>query len=124
MEPSWEKIAAFNVELGEREFQKDGKFFEAHLAAAFAMQRANPERTVIDRARFLEDLAKSTPKAHTTQVHSICLIGTERLAVTCVVTVDGQRFHNLRIFVPNRKPRQSEADPEWLLLAWANEPID
>ena len=88
------------------------------------MQRANPERSVIDRARFLEDLAKSTPKSRTTQVDSICLIGRERMMVTCVVTMDGRRFHNLRIFVPNRKPRRSEADPEWFFRAWANESLD
>jgi hypothetical protein len=119
----WQEVAAQNVEIGEREFRKDAKYFEALLAPAFAMQRANPERTIVNRTKFLDDLREATPKPRVTQVDSISLIGRERLIVTCVVTMDGQRYHNVRVFVPNRRPRVSDTDSEWLLLAWANEPL-
>lgn len=120
---TWEKLAALNVEIGDREFSKDSEFFERLLAPAFAMRRANSERAVVDRQRFLDNLAKSTPKARTTEVDSISFLGHERLVVTCVVTMDGNRFDNLRVFVPNRNLLLSDADPQWLLLAWANEPV-
>jgi hypothetical protein len=119
----WQEAAAQNVEIGEREFRKDTKYFDILLAPAFAMQRANPERTIVDRKRFLDDLEKADPKPRVTQVDSISLIGQERLIVICVVTMDARRYHNVRVFVRNRKPRVSDADPEWLLLAWLNEPL-
>ena len=43
--------------------------------------------------------------------------------VACIVTMDERRFPNRRIFVRNRKPRESDADPERLILAWVNEPL-
>ena len=98
------ELAELNVEIGDREFKKDSAFFEALLAPAFAMYRANPERTVVDRKRFLVDLGTSSPKARTTEVDSVSLIGEERFVVTCVVNMDQSRFHNLRLFVPNRNP--------------------
>jgi len=122
MTTMFEEIAAMNLEIGEREFARDREYFEKHLAPAFAMQRANPERTIVDRSKFLTDLGTATPKPRTTHVDSISLVSQDRLVVVCVVTMDGQRYHNLRIFVRNRK-RESAADPEWLILAWANEPL-
>ena len=107
MTTMFEEIAAMNVEIGEREFARDREYFEKRLAPAFAMQRANPERTIVDRSKFLTDLEKSTPKPRTTHVDSISLVGQDRLVVVCVVTMDEQRFHNLRIFVRNRQPRES-----------------
>ena len=47
----------------------------------------------------------------------------DRLVVACIVTMEERRFHNRRIFVRNRKPRESDADPERLILAWVNEPL-
>jgi hypothetical protein len=121
MTMTWEQIAALNVEMGEREFARDRDYFEKLLGSAFAMQRANPDRTIVDRATFLADLVKSSPKPRTTQIDSISVVGQDRLVVTCIVTMDARRYHNLRIFVRSRKPRES--DPEWLLLAWVNEPL-
>lgn len=116
----WQEIAALNLEIGEREFRKDTAYFNGLLTPAFAMQRANPERTVVDRGQYLHELEAADPKARVTQVDSISLVGQERLIVTCVVTMDKRRYHNLRVFVANRN---ANADHKWLLLAWVNEPL-
>src|SRR5690348_6606724 len=113
----WDEISAMNVDMGEQEFRKNVDYFEKLLAPSFAMQRANAARTIVDRTKFLTDLASSTPKARTTQVESISMLGQNRMVVTCVVTMDGARFQNLRVFVRNPQ----SGGPEWLLLAWANE---
>ena len=119
----WEEIAALNSEIGEREFRKDIAYFNGLLAPAFAMQRANPERTIVDRGRFLHELETADPKARVTQVDSMSLFGQERLIVTCVVMMEKRRYHNVRVFVANRNPNASNADHKWLLLAWLNEPL-
>ena len=36
--------------------------------------------------------------------------------------MDERHFYNLRIFVRNRNPRESDADT-WLILDWVNEPL-
>jgi hypothetical protein len=119
----WQDIAALNFEIGEREFRKDIAYFNGLLAPAFAMQRANPERTIVDRGQFLHELGTADPKARVTEVDSMSLVGHERLIVTCVVTMDNRRYRNVRVFVVNRNPNASNADQKWLLLAWLNEPL-
>jgi hypothetical protein len=52
-----------------------------------------------------------------TEINSeeIIFFGKCRAVVPCIVVKDGQRFHNLRLFV-----RTTENDA-WKLLGWANE---
>jgi hypothetical protein len=83
----------------------------------FAFQRANPEKTIDDREKFLEavkplkpDAPKPSPRE--TKVESIEIYG-DRAVVMCVVTFGGNKYHNLRLFVRREK--------QWRLLGWANE---
>jgi hypothetical protein len=112
METDHTKLESLNVEIGEAESKGNGGFFERHLAPAFAMRRAKPG--VYDtRQAFIDKVAESPER--TTDIESITVYG-NRAFVVCTVTMDGNRFSNLRLFT------RDAPDGEWQLLAWANEP--
>jgi len=113
MDANCESLRDKNMQIGEAETSGDEKFFESILAPAFAFMRSNGD--VVDRQQFLKALKKSSPRH--TQVESINVLAKNRALITCLVTMDGGVFHNVRLFV--RKPEQ-----DWKLLAWANEEIN
>jgi hypothetical protein len=113
MDANDEGLRNQNIRIGEAEAAGDRKFFETLLAPAFAFMRSNGE--IVDRQQFLKGINKSSPRL--TQIESVTVFTSNRALVTCVVTVDGKTFHNVRLFT-----RYPEYD--WQLLAWANEEID
>ena len=117
-----EQLRSLNVEIGDKEAQTDCAYFEGLLAPVFVMRRANDSRAVVDRAAWLEALSQAEKKRRDTRIISTSLLGRERAVVTCVVTMDGRDYDNLRVFVKNSNPETAEKQP-WLLLAWVNEPV-
>ena len=111
MDTDRQELEQLQLEIGRRESAGDREGLERILAPVLAFQRANPERTVVDRAGFLAGVRPGP--ARLTEVLSVALHG-DRAVVECVVTMDGGRYHNLRLFT-----RQNGA---WKLLGWANEP--
>ena len=117
-----EQLRALNIEIGEKESQTEDQYFEGLLASVFVMRRANDPRDIVDRTTWVEALRKAQKKPRETQITSVALLGEERAIVTCLVTMDGRRYDNLRVFVKNRNPASAGQWP-WLLLAWVNEPL-
>jgi len=113
-----QELVEMNVEMGRKESARDVPYFKRILAPAFAMHRANPDRTLVDREGFLSALPTGNQAARETVVESVAFFGAERAVVTCVVAMEKKRYHNLRVFVKNR----TDTEPKWLLLAWVNEP--
>jgi hypothetical protein len=117
-----EQLRALNIEIGEKEAQTDSAYFEGLLAPVFVTRRANDARAIVDRAAWLKALAEAAKKPRPTRITSISLHGSERAVVTCIVTMDGRDYDNLRVFVKNSDPATAETQP-WLLVAWVNEPV-
>jgi len=110
MDDDRELLGALQLEIGRREKAGDRKGLERNIAPALAFLRA--DGSVVDRAGFLDSVRESP--ARPTEVTSVKLYGNNRAVVECIVTRDGERFHNLRLFIRH--------EGEWKLLAWANEP--
>jgi hypothetical protein len=112
------QLRALNVEIGNAESRGDAPYFEALLAPAFAMRRADGTSTT-DRDAFLAAVKQSP--ARETAIEQVAVLGAGRAFVTCVITMPmpggPRRFHNARLFT-----RKAGSDP-WQVLAWANEPI-
>jgi Domain of unknown function (DUF4440) len=101
-----------NMEIANAESRGDREWLAKILAPKLAFQRADPAATVDDQDAFLRKVAKGPAK--TTRIVEPIQIFGKRAIVQCVVTVGGQDFHNIRLFV--------RRDGEWKLLGWANEP--
>lgn len=110
MHPDQIQLRKLNDRIGEAESDGDYRFFEQHLAPAFAMSRASGATETRDT--FIDNLTKGPPR-HTLD-QSITLLE-NRAVVDCLVEVDGNQYANHRIFV--RLSKHSA----WKLLAWANE---
>lgn len=106
------ELEQLQLEIGRRESAGDRAGLERIIAPALAFQRANPERTVVDRAGYLAGVAQSPPRQ--TEVTSVTLYGS-RAVVECIVTMEGKQYHNLRLFIRH--------EGRWKLLGWANEPV-
>jgi hypothetical protein len=111
--PMDEELQATNIEIGQRESRGDRDFFEKLLAPAFAIRRARDNK-IDDRSAFLDAVKESPPRE--TEVESIDFFGDNRALVVCTVTMNEQRFSNVRLFT------RAAPDSPWQLLAWANEP--
>jgi len=82
------------------------------LAPRLAFQRADPAATVDDQVAFIQKM--KTDRTRTVdKIDPIQLYG-NRAIVSCIISVDGKPYHNLRLFV--------RRDGDWKLLGWANEP--
>lgn len=128
--PSYDKLFEINMELGKAESSGDDKakkwlkglFVEGVLskekdaqpAPLLAFHRA--DKTCVGAEVFLAGVDKSSERL--TEIEEIRLLGSLRALVTCIVTRDGIRYHNVRLFV-----RADEKTQDWKLLAWANEPV-
>ena len=112
MNNDFEYLWKLNIEIGLAESGGQKGFFEKNLAPAFAIRRGNPAREAVDRKAFVDGVKGSSRRD--TEIESISFFGKERAIVTCVVTMDGNRYHNIRLWV--RQPRQ-----DWKLIGWANE---
>lgn len=100
-----------NVKIGDAENRGDRDWLAGILAPRLAFQRADDQKTADDQVAFLQKV-KAGGKRVTRIIEPIELYG-DRAIVKCIVTVEGQEFHNLRLFV--------RRDGSWKLLAWANE---
>ena len=100
-----------NMEIGEAENRGDRDWLAGILAPRLAFQRADDQKTIDDRVAFLQKV-KAGGKRVTRIINPIELFG-DRAIVKCIVTVENEEFHNLRLFV--------RRDGSWRLLAWANE---
>ena len=105
-------LTALNIEIGVREADGDCAFFETLLTESFAMRRAGG--AVVSRETFLSAVKKSDERL--TVIDAVRMLGPCRAVVECTVTMGGQAYANLRLFV-----RGASGQP-WQLLAWANEP--
>ena len=106
-----ELLKALNIRIGEAETTGDQRWLASVLAPELAFFRADG-KTFDDSGRFLQKVAASSP--HLSEVESVEVLG-NRAIVKCVVTQDGKKYHNLRLFV--------RYGGNWVLLAWANEPL-
>ena len=104
-------LAELNEGIGEAEDRGDRAWLASVLAPKLAFQRADHERTVDDRAEFLEKVAPGGRR--TTRAGPIRVYG-DRALVECVVSTGDGEFHNLRLFVRRG---------DWKLLGWANEKL-
>jgi hypothetical protein len=104
-----ELLKAQNIRIGDAESCGDQEWLASILAPELAFLRADGE-TFDDARRFLQKVAKSSPRS--TDIESIEIVRNRAIA-KCVVTQDGHKYHNLRLFVRH--------GGKWLLLAWANE---
>ena len=114
MDKDFKYLWELNVEIGQAESVGHKDFLDKNLAPTLAFMRANQARDAVDRTTFLNGVQKSARRE--TEIESISLFGKERAIVTCIVTMEGKRYHNVRLFV--RQPGQN-----WKLLGWANEPM-
>ncbi len=114
MDRDFEELWKLNMEIGLAETAGSKDYFEQKLAPAFVLRRANPSRDTVNRSEYMEGVKRSSQRA--TEIESITLFGKERALVTCIVTMDGKKYHNILIFF-----RQLGRD--WRLLGWANEPL-
>jgi hypothetical protein len=113
-----ERLTELNVTIGEHETAADEKavqFFEDLLAPIFAFKRIDK---IQKRKDFFENLKPGSPR--TTLVKEVMIFG-DRAVVTCVVTMNGQNYHNIRLFYLE-EPSGRGAGPTygWKLLGWAN----
>lgn len=103
------ELEQLQLEIGRREKAGDRDGLDRNLAPALAFLRA--DGSVVDRDGYLATVQQSP--ARPTEVTSVQLYG-NRAVVECIVTRDGERFHNLRLFIRH--------EGRWKLLGWANEP--
>lgn len=109
-----EGLRELNRLIGIKEDVGDRTFFDALLAPAFAMSRANGVNET--RESFLNSLTPARgEKRRKTTVTKAQVLGQMHAAVDCLVEQDGKQFENHRIFI------RSSARSPWKLLAWANE---
>lgn len=106
-------LADLNKKIGEAENCGDRDWLAGILAPRLAFQRGDDQKTIDDQVAFLQKV-KEGGKRVTRIIEPIELFR-DRAIVQCIVTVDDQEFHNLRLFV--------RRDGGWKLLAWANEPV-
>lgn len=107
-------LRELNRLIGIKEDIADRIFFDALLAPAFAMSRANGASET--RESFLNSLTPaSDEKRRRTKVTKAQMLGQNRAAVDCLVEQDGDQYTNHRLFI------RSSARSPWKLLAWANE---
>jgi Domain of unknown function (DUF4440) len=111
MDDDKEALRELNLKIGDAENSGDREWLATILAPRLAFQRADEPRTVDDQVAVLQKL-KPGGRRVTNIVEPIELYG-DRAIVKCMVTVDGQAFHNIRLFVRH--------DDGWKLLGWANE---
>ncbi len=106
-------LRELNVQIGDAENRGDREWLATILAPSLAFQRADAQRTIDDRAAFLQKIkaggARSTRIVEPIELHG------DRAIVQCIVRVGDQEFHNLRLFV--------RREGAWKLLGWANEPL-
>jgi Domain of unknown function (DUF4440) len=105
-------LTDLNKKIGEAENRGDRDWLAGILAPRLAFQRADDQKTVDDQVAFLQKVKAGGNRA-TRIVEPIEVYG-DRAIAQCIVKVDDQKFHNLRLFV--------RRDGSWKLLAWANEP--
>jgi hypothetical protein len=104
-----ETLQTLNTAINDAENEGNREFLASVLAPTLSFYRANGN--IDDADRFLQKVARK-PSPGTLTLERIELLG-NRAIVQCVVTQDGKRFHNIRLFV--------RLDGKWKLLAWANE---
>jgi hypothetical protein len=81
------------------------------IASSLAFQKRNGD--IVDRSGFLE---ASNPGDRRIKPESFSVNADgNRAVVSCVVTMNGQDTHNIRLFV--------KKEGNWKLLGWANEPV-
>jgi hypothetical protein len=107
-----EQLRSINEQIPLRENLADRLFFEGRLAPVFAFRRANG--ALDTREMFLLSLTAGGTRACDPNSIEMVPLGKTRALVNCVVTVQGDRFHNSRLFV-------KDATGRWQVLAWANE---
>jgi hypothetical protein len=107
---SLQHLIQLNLAIGEKEDAGDREWFDALLAPAFAMRRANG--TFVGRDEFLAAV-RQAETIRATDIVGVEAIGALRAVVRCVVTVANKRYDNLRIFVHDGKT--------WMLVSWTNE---
>jgi hypothetical protein len=100
-----------NVRIGDAESAGDYAFFDRHLAPAFAMSRS--DGTIETRDTFLDNPKESASRS--TKILSVCLLGANRAAVSCLAGLNGELYENHRMFA-----RESQ-NSAWQFLSWANE---
>jgi len=103
-----------NERIGAAENDGDRDWLASILAPSLSFQRADPDKTVDDRAAFLAKVKKGGDR-RTQVIEPIELYG-DRAVVECIVHTSDGDFHNLRLFV-----RRADG---WKLLGWANERVD
>lgn len=113
MQDDKQALKKLNEKINDAENYGDRDFLNSVLAPELAFQRANEQKTVNDRTAFLEKVEPGGRRI-LEEIVDIKLYG-NRATVECIISVDGKRFHNLRLFV--------RRDGEWKLLGWANEPL-
>lgn len=111
--PDESALETLNIGIGDAENRGDAAWLAAILAPRMTFQRADPARTIDDRETFLSKVSAGGKRA-TEVLKPIQLFG-DRAVVRCIVTIEGKRFDNLRLFV--------KRDGRWLLLGWANQAI-
>lgn len=110
MEGDHEALRRINEDINKAEVDGDAEALGGLVAPHLLFRRV--DGTVDDRKSFLHKVpSKAGPRE--IEVHTPTVYG-DRAVVTCIVTQDGRRYHNLRLFV-----RETDG---WKLLAWANEP--
>lgn len=111
--PEEAALEALNIGIGDAENRGDATWLAAILMPRMTFQRADPARTIDDREAFLSKVRAGGTRI-TDVLKPIQIFG-DRAIVRCIVTIEGKRFDNLRLFV--------KRDGRWLLLAWANQAI-
>jgi len=101
-----------NLEIGHAENRGDVIWLSEILAPRLAFQRADANQTVDDHVAFLQKVQAGQRRP--TQVLEPIKVYGNRAVVECLVTVNNDAFHNLRLFVRRHG--------QWKLLGWANEP--
>src|SRR5512143_1914768 len=102
-----------NLAIGAAENRGDGAWLDRILAPSLAFQRADEQRTIDDRAAFLQKVKAGGGRV-TRVIEPIQVYG-DRAIVQCIVSDGARDFHNLRLFV--------RREGSWKLLGWANEPV-
>ena len=116
-----QQLHDLNLRIADEENAGNVTWLGSILAPQMAFQRADPAKTIDDRASYLRKVAKGGDR-RTIAIESIDIFG-KRAVVTCLVRSEGRVFHNIRLYV-KRASDDEQAKESWLLLGWANEPQD
>jgi hypothetical protein len=111
-----------NLKIADKENDGDLEWLTDVIAPEFAFRRADAKFAC--GAEFLKGVKnpKYTNRVTDPESTEIEVYG-NRAVVSCIVTMDNLKYHNVRLFVRVEVEKGGQKVWEWKLLGWANEEL-